>query len=210
MIRVVLPTHLRRLANANREIELEVQGPATLGSVLDALEAGDLKAQMAVAEALGRIGADAIEPLMAQYQAVTDPAHRAFLLYALGKIKSPKIVQAARLALEAAGSPDLELRDTATRALGKLAESIPPAHLPPDLRVEFVKRLQANLSDANSGVRAKAIRSLGKLAGYGHLTPQERQQLKATCQLILGTDGNYAWDRAYVVRKQAEEALRHV
>jgi molybdopterin synthase sulfur carrier subunit len=39
MIRVRLPTHLRRLANANREVELQVEGPMTLGSVLDALEA---------------------------------------------------------------------------------------------------------------------------------------------------------------------------
>ena len=38
MIRIVLPTHLRRLANVNREIEIQVDGPATLGSALDALE----------------------------------------------------------------------------------------------------------------------------------------------------------------------------
>ena len=39
MIRVVLPTHLWRLANTDREIAIEVDGPETLGSVLDALEA---------------------------------------------------------------------------------------------------------------------------------------------------------------------------
>ena len=39
MIRVVLPTHLWRLAGVDRELELQVQGPVTLGSVLDALEA---------------------------------------------------------------------------------------------------------------------------------------------------------------------------
>ena len=39
MIRVVLPQHLRTLARAGREIELQVQGPATQRSVLDALEA---------------------------------------------------------------------------------------------------------------------------------------------------------------------------
>jgi molybdopterin synthase sulfur carrier subunit len=38
MIRVALPTNLRRLANINREIEIEVEGPVTLGAVLDALE----------------------------------------------------------------------------------------------------------------------------------------------------------------------------
>ena len=39
MIRVVLPTHLRRLANVSREVELQVEEPVTLSSVLDALEA---------------------------------------------------------------------------------------------------------------------------------------------------------------------------
>ena len=38
MIRVVLPPHLRTLAHVGTEISLEVNGPATLRSVLDALE----------------------------------------------------------------------------------------------------------------------------------------------------------------------------
>lgn len=38
MIRVVLPTHLWRLANASREIKIEVERPITLGTVLDAVE----------------------------------------------------------------------------------------------------------------------------------------------------------------------------
>jgi hypothetical protein len=39
MIRVVLPTHLRRLANVGREVEVQVDGPVTIAAVLDALEA---------------------------------------------------------------------------------------------------------------------------------------------------------------------------
>ncbi len=39
MIRVVLPTHLRTLAHVAGEVELFVEGPVTLCSVLDALEA---------------------------------------------------------------------------------------------------------------------------------------------------------------------------
>ena len=39
MIRVVLPYHLRNLARVDGEVQLEVAGPVTLGSVLDALEA---------------------------------------------------------------------------------------------------------------------------------------------------------------------------
>jgi molybdopterin synthase sulfur carrier subunit len=39
MIRVVLPHHLRTLARVDEEVELQLEGPATTRSVLDALEA---------------------------------------------------------------------------------------------------------------------------------------------------------------------------
>ncbi len=39
MIRVVLPPHLRTLAHVGGEVTLAVDGPPTLGSVLNALEA---------------------------------------------------------------------------------------------------------------------------------------------------------------------------
>ena len=38
MIRVVLPYHLRTLAHVDSEVLLEVDSPATLGAVLEALE----------------------------------------------------------------------------------------------------------------------------------------------------------------------------
>src|SRR5947209_19561222 len=38
MIRVVLPQHLRTLANCGREVTVHVQGSATIGALLDALE----------------------------------------------------------------------------------------------------------------------------------------------------------------------------
>lgn len=38
MIRIVLPAHLRTLARVDREVTLDVAGPVTVGSVLDALE----------------------------------------------------------------------------------------------------------------------------------------------------------------------------
>jgi len=39
MIRVVLPAHLRILAKVQGEVQLEIDGPVTQRSVLDALEA---------------------------------------------------------------------------------------------------------------------------------------------------------------------------
>ena len=39
MIRVLLPYHLRNLANCDAEVELEVRSPVTQRSLIDALEA---------------------------------------------------------------------------------------------------------------------------------------------------------------------------
>jgi sulfur-carrier protein len=39
MVRVILPQHLRTLAHAGAEVEIEIAGPVTQRSILDALEA---------------------------------------------------------------------------------------------------------------------------------------------------------------------------
>jgi molybdopterin synthase sulfur carrier subunit len=39
MIRIVLPPHLRTLAHVGSEVTLDIEGPVTLQSALDALEA---------------------------------------------------------------------------------------------------------------------------------------------------------------------------
>lgn len=38
MIRVVLPYHLRTLAQISKEVELQIEGPVTLASILNTLE----------------------------------------------------------------------------------------------------------------------------------------------------------------------------
>ena len=185
-------------------------GEWVIPALVEKLDAGDLKAQIAAGHALGRIGADAVQPLVEEYAVAADDSHRAFILYALGKIRSPKVVKAAKLALEASASPDLELRDTATRVLGRIADVISPSEMPGELRAEFLARLQANLSDRNTGVRSKAIRSLGKMARRGHLRPEEQEAFRKACHLILGDDEAFDWDRAFVIRREAEEALRQL
>lgn len=186
-------------------------GEQAIPILIQNLEAGDVKAQMALAQALGRMGAKAVDPLITEYGSTCpDPACRAFLLYAIGKVKAPEVVRAVPLALEAAGSPDQELRDTATRAIGKFAESIPAGGLKVGLRNDLVARLRKNLADTSPGIRAKAVRSLGKLAKHGHLTQTQRGQLKRTLLHLTGDDGRFDWDRAYVVRKEAKEALGYV
>lgn len=178
--------------------------------LIDNLDEGDIKAQWAAAHVLGRIGEDAIKPLMKAYTSTDNQSLRAFILYAMGKIKSSQIEQVVPMAINAARSNNLELRDTACRALGKIIESIPPDSLSQDLKRQFLECLYGNLSDTNASVRSKTVRSLGKMAKYGHLTDSESKILITVCRRIIGIDENNDWDRAFVVRREAEEALANI
>lgn len=185
-------------------------GPEFIPALLLHLDAGDVKAQIAVGHVLGRMGAAAVKPLVTAYQATTDADRRSFILYALGKIPSPEVAAAVPLAIDGASSPDRELRDTAMRSLGKFAEVIPPGRLTELTRRSVVAAAQGNLADPSAAIRAKAVRSLGKLARHGHLTREERAELAAACRRIAGKDADLDWDHAYVVRMEAEEALRNL
>jgi HEAT repeat protein len=182
-------------------------GDFVIPILLNNLDAGDMKAQLTIGHAFGRVGEPAIEPLLESYKCEESEECRIFLVYSLGKIRSPKVIEAFEQVLMAAKSENLELRDTAVRALGQFVEVIEPEDLPEDYKADMLDAIRVNLSDPSAGVRSKAIRSYGKLARFGHLTTEEKAKCKETCELILGVDDQYDWDRAYIVRKEAQEAL---
>jgi hypothetical protein len=171
------------------------------------LDAGDMKAQLTIGHAFGRIGEAAIEPLLESYKCEESEECRIFLVYSLGKIRSPRVLEAFEPVLQAANSENLELRDTAVRALGQFVEVINPTDLSDDFKKGMLSAIHVNLSDTSAGVRSKAIRSYGKLARHGHLTDEEKSKCRKTCELLLGIDEQFDWDRAYIVRKEAQEAL---
>ena len=182
-------------------------GEEVIPYLLNDLDAGDMKAQLAIGHAIGRVGEPALEPLLESYKCEESEECRIFLVYALGKIQSPQVLEAFEDVLKAANSDNLELRDTAIRALGRFVQHIKSEDLPVGFKESMLKAVQTNLADVSAGVRAKAIRSYGKLARYGHLDQEEKAKLRKTCELLLGIDDQYDWDRAYIVRKEAQEAL---
>ena len=124
------------------------------------------------------------------------------------ELRTPRVVEAVPLMLEALLSDDLETRDTAARALGRMADAIPAGGIPPAQARSVVERLHGILAEPNAGLRAKAVRSLGKMAKAGHMDAAQKETLAGACRRLLGEDGSFEWDRAFVVRKEADQALR--
>ena len=184
-------------------------GPRVVAQLLELMKGSDIKSHLYLARTLAAIGHPALSPLR-RVIATEDPYSRSFALFAVGKVHDPAVREALPEVIGSLMHPDKEVRDSAARTLGKIAEAVPPDLIGEDRRAEIFEVLFRALSDVQPAVRAKAVRSLGKLARFSYLTPAQEQRVRLAVLRILGRDEAHEWDRAFIVRREAEEALRHL
>jgi HEAT repeat protein len=165
----------------------------------------DFKKDFNIAKTFGLIGEKAIQPLLDAFEKSKDQSQRTFVLYALGKIKDPKVKMAFPVLIKALEDENREIRDSAARTIGKTMEVIPPDQLTEDEKSKIFDNLVKKLSDEGAGVRSKAIRSLGKMAKFNFLDEEKTKRLKEIVDRTLGIDESYQWDRAYIARKEAQQ-----
>lgn len=178
--------------------------------VLAQLNDSDIKGHVHLVRTLILIGMPAVPQIIAYHDACTDPLNRAFALYALSKMADPGIAQAIPLVIKDMSSKHVELRDTATRSLGKIVEVVSPVQVSHELKTEMAETTLARTTDPIPGVRAKALRTFGKLSRFGFLTEEQSAQTRRCLEKALGRLGTDAPDRAFIVRREAEIALAHL
>jgi HEAT repeat protein len=183
-------------------------GRRAIPVILSQIESTDVKCHMHLAQALGLMGAEAVAPLRRVLATAADAYAQAFALYALGKVRNPSVARALPEVLSAAHSSDKEVRDSAVRTLGKIAQAARPSQVSAPRRLAMYEALMRALDDPQAPVRAKAIRSLGKMAAEGHLKADQIETVLRRAMGLLGQDDEFNWDRAYIVRHEAAEALR--
>ena len=189
---------------------LSSQGELGIPYLLELLADTDYKVEFNLAIVLGKIGETAVNPLMEAYSHSRHPSEKAFIIYALGKISDPAIARAIPLLLNALDDEDREVRDSAARSLGKLSDNIEPDTIDDRVKGEIFGRLLPKVRDEYSGVRSKAIRSLGKLTKNNFLTKEQCHQLQTTLVDILGKSGDFIWDSAFIVRREAEAVYKQL
>ena len=183
------------------------QGVRVAPLLLEFMEGSDIKSHLHLAQAIGAIGPGVVPQLRRFIATADDPYGRAFALFALGKVRDSAVHDALPEVVGALMHPDKEVRDSAARTLGKIAEVTPAEALTERRRTELFEALYRTLSDRLPAVRAKAIRSLGKLAGARYLNAAQVDKLRTTLLRLAGKDEQYDWDQAFIVRREAEEAL---
>jgi hypothetical protein len=196
-------------------VEASVHAVSALGTgAIDVLIAEltdtDLKANMLIAKALGKMGHPAAVALIDRFRNNKDPYHRSVALFALSRMDDPALIEIFSEVVSAMDHENGELRDTAALAIGRMAECLGGLCLAPDAINRAFEALMKKLADPSAGARSKAVRSIGKLAQVGYLNEEQKSRAAGAMGSMLGIDGKHEWDRGFIVRKEAEEAYRHL
>lgn len=185
-------------------------GERVIPILMRLMEGSDIKSHFHLARTLGRFGPPALPHLRRAAALAEDPYSRAFAIYAIGKVKSPEVHEALAEVTGALMHPDKEVRDSAARTLGKIVEQVPGSALTERRRHEVYDALLRAVGDREPAVRAKAVRSLGKLARHGWLDASRTEHLRTLLAALLTRGEETDWDRAFIVRREAHEALAHL
>ena len=79
-----------------------------------------------------------------------------------------------------------------------------------DEKDKIFNALLPKIKDEYPGVRSKAIRSLGRFATNGFLSEEQVGDLKTALIDILGKSGDFIWDSAFIVRREAEAVYKQL
>jgi len=184
-------------------------GPELIPYHLQEMQGTDFKALLCYARVLVALGTDSISPILEACEGSEEDHLLVGAIYALSKIRDESVLKGFPLIVGLCENPAKEVRDTAVRALGKLVQYLPPSCFSPDQRNKAFEALMGATQDSSPGIRAKGVRGLGKMRGQGLLGPETREKALERIRQVLGKHETYSWDTAYIVRREAEEALEH-
>lgn len=184
-------------------------GPELIPYHLQEMQGTDFKALLCFARVLAALGTESINPIVEACEGSEETHLLVGAIYALSKIRDESVLKGFPLIVGLCNNPAKELRDTAVRALGKLVQHLPPSCFTPEQTEEAFEALMAATQDSSPGIRAKGVRGLGKMENRGLLNAQTREKTHMRIRQILGQHETYCWDTAYIVRREAEEALEY-
>jgi len=185
-------------------------GPHLIPHHLEEMKGTDLKALFCFARVLAEIGPDAVEPVLNFVNEADDPHLLVGAIYGISKIKDESTAQALPAIVVKCYHADGEVRDTAVRAVGKLAVQVDKSNFDDSCIEKMFEALMKATHDREPGVRAKGVRGLGSFARAGLLSDPRVSEATARVLQIVGQHDHYHWDRAFIVRREAEEALEHL
>ncbi len=178
-------------------------GKQVVPSLLKSIDSADAKAAFYYALSIGQIGYSPVQQVLQKLLTTQSNFTRALLIFSLGKIKDSRIKIIVPDIIVYLEDYDSEIRDSATRAMGKFFEVIKVNEIPKEEITLVYTRFRDLIKDPESKIRAKALHSLGKMLDFGFLSNENVEELEGIIIKILGKDKSAKWDPVFIVRKEA-------
>jgi len=129
------------------------------------------------------------------------------LIQTLSYYRSKNSIKAFPRLLVASKSENFQLRGMSVYTLGKLMERFRKKDFSNEIQLQIYDSIVEKLADSKPIVRQQAVRALGLMQQKGLLMDDQRAKVKENFLALLGRDNRHNWDRAFIVRSEAEKYL---
>ncbi len=183
-------------------------GPEMLPVLFSHLLTADSETANYYAKALARNGEVALKYLLPKLTEYRDRDHEIInLIQALAYFKTPEAATTIPFVLSVAQHVNHQVTSMAVYTSGRLVQQLPASSFSDELRQFMFNSCFRFLSHAQGLVRKNAARTLGKMLRKGLLNEDNEHKLYKAFLSITGRDDHHNWDRAFIVRREAEDFL---
>jgi ferredoxin--NADP+ reductase len=183
-------------------------GPDMIPFLFKEILEADTESAVYFGKSLARNGVTGLDFILSMINDHREQDHDLInLLQVFSFFKIPEAAKAVPSILAAAQHNNHQVTSMSLYSTGRLIQKLRPAAFSEELRVEMFDAVFRFMSNPQVLVRKNAARALGKMLRKGLLSNENEQKLYKTFLAIAGRDEHHNWDRAFIVRREAEDFL---
>lgn len=183
-------------------------GPDMIPLLFNHIIEADSETAVYIGKALARNGVAGLNYLIPKLTEYRDRDHDLInLIQALSHFKVAEATTTIPFVLSAAQHVNHQVTSMALYTVGRLAQNLPASAFSDELRSYIFHACFRFLSHSQGLVRKNAARTLGKLLRKGLLSDENEKKTYKAFLSITGRDEHHNWDRAFIVRREAEDFL---
>lgn len=184
-------------------------GPQVIPFLFEEIINADSESAIHLGKAMGKLKDPAVDYIREKWGEFEDDDFALMnLAQTLSYFSIEKVTEAIPDILDLTSHPNYQVRAMALYSVGKLAFDLKQEYLKQDLRNKMFEVTFLSLKDQKHLVRKNGARTLGKMKRRDLLNQRQEEMVYNAYQSILGKDGKHKWDKAFIVRHEAEYFLQ--
>jgi len=192
------------------EKQIAAFGPEMIPFLFNEIHEVDSESVAYFGKTFARNQIDALEYLLSKLPDYVDRDHDLInLIQVLSYFRIPEASKAIPAIANFVNHPNHQVSSMTLHSIGKLIQKLPASAFDESLKASTFDTAFRCLSCPQELVRKQAAHCLGQMLRKRLLSPEQEKRLHSSFLSITGKDEKHNWDRAFIVRREAEEFLPH-